>query len=176
METVIFLLPISSSTSEVGLVVGSIAGILVGIAFGIFVLVVGKYFLLDPNWFFQATTLFIFFIAAGLSSYSVIELEQIAAPQLKAVNHPFFYRPVYNIGCLHETMGRVWTGVIETHCFIPESSGLHIKRITKSLTDMKKEASVCQRAVLVEKIKGQLKHAIIVGCFIVTHFGLARLR
>mmetsp|Transcript_27282 Transcript_27282/g.43804 ORF Transcript_27282/g.43804 Transcript_27282/m.43804 type:complete len:490 (-) Transcript_27282:71-1540(-) len=123
VETVIFLLPISSTTSEVGLVTGAIAGIFVGIVFGMFVLAVGKYFLLDPSYFFYSTTVFIFFIAAGLSTYSVIELEQIGATPLKNMNHPILYRPVYNIGCLHETMGRIWTGVMDTKCFMPENSG-----------------------------------------------------
>jgi len=124
VETVIFLLPISSTTSEVGLVTGAIAGIFVGIVFGIFVLAVGKYFLLDPSYFFYSTTVFIFFIAAGLSTYSVIELEQIGATPLKNMNHPILYRPVYNIGCLHETMGRIWTGVVDTKCFMPENTGI----------------------------------------------------
>jgi high-affinity iron transporter len=123
LETVIFLLPISSTTSEVGLVTGAIAGIVVGIAFGILVLVVGKYFLLDPTWFFNATTVFIFFIAAGLATYSVIELEQIGASQLKAENHPVLYRPVYNIGCLHSSQGRLWRGVVDTKCFLTEATG-----------------------------------------------------
>lgn len=56
----------TSQTSEAGLVAGAIAGILVGIAFGVLVLVVGKYFLLDPAYFFNATTLFIFFIAVRI--------------------------------------------------------------------------------------------------------------
>ena len=37
--------------------------IFVGIAFGILVLVVGKYLLLDTSYFLKATTLCIFFIA-----------------------------------------------------------------------------------------------------------------
>jgi len=135
LETVIFLLPISSFTSEAGLTTGAIVGILVGIAFGILVLVVGKYFLLDPSWFFTATTIFIFFIAAGLSTYSVIELEQIGAQELRSINHPVLYRPLYNIGCLHESQGRIWRGVIDTHCFLPENTGMQIgATITCGLT------------------------------------------
>lgn len=126
LETVIFLLPISSFTSEAGLTTGAVVGILVGIAFGILVLVVGKYFLLDPSWFFTATTIFIFFIAAGLSTYAVIELEQIGAPLFRSINHPVLYRPLYNIGCLHESQGRIWRGVIDTHCFLPENTGMQI--------------------------------------------------
>lgn len=123
LETVIFLIPMTAYTKEEGLVAGAIAGIFVGIAFGILVLVVGKYLLLDPSYFFMATTLFIFFIAAGLSTYCVIELEQIGAPQLLAINHPVLYRPVYNIGCLHQIYGRVWKGVIDTKCFLAENTG-----------------------------------------------------
>lgn len=123
LETVIFLLPLTGHTEEKGLVAGCLAGIAVGIAFGIFVLYVGKKLLLDPTWFFNLTTLFIFFIAAGLSTYSVIELEQIAAPQLLKMNHPVLYRPMYNIGCLHEVFGRVWRDQMETKCFLPENEG-----------------------------------------------------
>ena len=95
----------------------------VGIAFGVFVLIVGKFVLLDPKWFFYATTLFIFFIAAGLSTYGMIEFEQIWYGDLRKRNDPFLLRPVYNIGCLHSVMGRVWTGVIDTHCLFPEYTG-----------------------------------------------------
>ena len=123
LETVIFLAPISSTTSETGLVRGACAGIAVGIAFGVFVLIVGKFVLLDPKWFFYATTLFIFFIAAGLSTYGMIEIEQIWYGDLRKRNDPFLLRPVYNIGCLHSVMGRVWTGVIDTHCLFPEYTG-----------------------------------------------------
>lgn len=125
LETVIFLLPISAmpETTRGGLVAGSCAGILVGIAFGILVLVIGKFVLLDPTWFFNLTTLFILFIAAGLSSYSMIEFEQIDAAGLRKVNHPVFYRPAYNIGCLHRANARIWTGIIDTHCLFPEYTG-----------------------------------------------------
>ena len=130
LETVIFLLPLTGTTKEAGLVAGCLAGILVGIVFGVFVLYVGKKLLLDPTWFFNLTTLFIFFIAAGLSTYSVIELEQIAAPQLKEMNHPVLYRPMYNIGCLHQIFGRVWRDQMDTKCFLPENEGtLHERRM-----------------------------------------------
>lgn len=132
LETVIFLLPISSTTSEVGLVTGCVAGIVVGIAFGIFVLVVGKYFLLDPTIFFNATTVFIFFIAAGLATYSVIELEQIGASPLKAMNHPVLYRPVYNIGCLPKSAGRLWRDVVDTKCFLTEATGERDARTSRA--------------------------------------------
>jgi len=123
LETVIFLLPLSEDGEEKGLVAGCLSGIAVGIVFGFFVLYVGKKLLLDPTWFFNLTTLFIFFIAAGLSTYSIIELEQIAAPELKAMNHPVLYRPMYNIGCLHQIFGRVWRDEMDTKCFLPENEG-----------------------------------------------------
>ena len=122
-ETVIFLLPLTGTTKEAGLVAGCCAGIACGIAFGLIVLYVGKVMLLDPTWFFNLTTLFIFFIAAGLSTYSVIEIEQIWAPELQAKNHPVYYRPLYNIGCLHQVFGRVWTHEMDTKCFLAENEG-----------------------------------------------------
>jgi len=123
LETVIFLLPLTGTTKEAGLVAGCLAGIACGIAFGLIVLYVGKVLLIDPTWFFNLTTLFIFFIAAGLSTYSVIEIEQIWAVELKKINHPVYYRPMYNIGCLHEVFGRVWTHEMDTKCFLPENEG-----------------------------------------------------
>ncbi len=125
LETVIFLLPLTATTKEAGLVAGCLAGIACGIVFGLIVLYVGKVLLLDPTWFFNLTTLFIFFIAAGLSTYAVIEIEQIWAPELKAMNHPVYYRPLYNIGCLHQVFGRVWTHEMDTKCFLPENEGTH---------------------------------------------------
>jgi FTR1 family protein len=128
LETVIFLLPLTGTTKEAGLVAGCLAGIACGIAFGLIVLYVGKVLLIDPTWFFNLTTLFIFFIAAGLSTYSVIEIEQIWAVELKKINHPVYYRPMYNIGCLHEVFGRVWTHEMDTKCFLPENEGKDRKR------------------------------------------------
>jgi FTR1 family protein len=125
METVIFLLPISQmeGTTREGMVVGAVSGIAVGVGFGIMVLLIGKFVLLDPKWFFNLTTLFILFIAAGLSSYAMIEFEQVGYKKLLAENNPVFYRPAYNIGCLHKANGRIWTGVIDTHCLFPEYTG-----------------------------------------------------
>merc|ERR1711990_192672 len=121
LETVIFLLV--DTTAPAGMAAGAFTGAMVGIFFGIFVLYVGKKFLIDPQWFFHLTTVFVFFIAAGLSTYCMIEIEQVPTKQLVKVNHPFFLRPAYNIGCLHTVFGRIWTGVIDTHCLFPESRG-----------------------------------------------------
>jgi FTR1 family protein len=63
LETVIFLLPMTSQSSLQGTTIAAIAGIAVGIAFGIMVLYVGKKCLLDPTIFFMATAAFVFFIA-----------------------------------------------------------------------------------------------------------------
>jgi hypothetical protein len=60
---------------------------------------------------------------AGLSTYSAVELEQIPAVHLIPINHPVFLRPAYNIGCLHESAGRAWRNVMDTHCLFPESTG-----------------------------------------------------
>jgi FTR1 family protein len=130
LETVIFLLPLTGTTKEAGLVAGCLAGIACGIVFGLIVLYVGKVMLLDPTWFFNLTTLFIFFIAAGLATYATIEIEQIWAPQLQAINHPVYYRPLYNIGCLHQVYGRVWTHEMDTKCFLPENEGTHTQKHT----------------------------------------------
>merc|ERR1712216_773867 len=121
LETVIFLL--ADGTKPAGMAAGAFTGAMVGIFFGIFVLYVGKKFLIDPQWFFHLTTVFVFFIAAGLSTYCMIEIEQVPTKQLVKVNHPFFLRPAYNIGCLHTVFGRIWTGVVDTHCLFPESRG-----------------------------------------------------
>jgi len=121
LETVIFLL--ADGTKPAGMAAGAFTGAMIGIFFGIFVLYVGKKCLIDPAWFFNLTTLFVFFIAAGLSTYCMIEIEQVPKKQLVKVNHPFFLRPAYNIGCLHTVFGRIWTGVVDTHCLFPESRG-----------------------------------------------------
>ena len=60
---------------------------------------------------------------AGLSTYTLVEIEQIPAVNLIPMNHPVVMRPAYNIGCLHEAFGRSWRNVMDTHCFLPESTG-----------------------------------------------------
>jgi len=123
LETVIFLLPMTTQSTPGGTTIAALTGIVVGIVFGIMVLYVGKKCLLDPTIFFMATAAFVFFIAAGLSTYTMVELEQIPAVNLIPMNHPVFMRPVYNIGCLHEAFGRSWRNVMDTHCLLPESTG-----------------------------------------------------
>jgi len=117
VETIVFLLPMSTGTTELGLLKGALAGCAAGIGFGILVLAVGKYMLLDISWFFNLTTAFILFIAAGLSNYAMIELEQIDVVGAKSRNDPIVLRPMYNIGCVarHPT--------VEVNCFLEEGTG-----------------------------------------------------
>jgi high-affinity iron transporter len=117
LETVIFLLPMSTTSTELGLVKGAAAGFAAGFAFGILVLVVGKYALTNVMWFFNLTTAFIFFIAGGLANYALIEYEQIGTTSIKPRNDPWLLRPVYNIGCK-----RVHPEV-PVRCFLDETTG-----------------------------------------------------
>ena len=118
VETVIFLLPMSSQSTEAGLTKGALVGCAAGIAFGVFVLLVGKYLLINIEWFFRLTTLFILCIAAGLSNYAMIELEQIDLAGAKARNDPIILRPMYNIGC-------TWRHPqVDTNCFLDEAEGV----------------------------------------------------
>jgi FTR1 family protein len=117
LETVIFLLPMSTNSSEIGLVKGAFAGGAAGFAFGLLVLVVGKYALTNVMWFFNLTTAFIFFIAGGLANYALIEFEQIDTPSIKSRNDPWLLRPVYNIGCQPRHPE------VPVRCFLDETTG-----------------------------------------------------
>ena len=116
VETVVFLLPMTTTHTEAGVFKGAAGGLAAGIAFGIFVLVVGKYMLRDIMWFFNLTTAFILFIAAGLSTYSMIEFEQVDRGALPR-NDPIIMRPMYNIGCVKRHPQ------VETLCFLEEGTG-----------------------------------------------------
>eukprot|EP00960_Hanusia_phi_P077179 768659-Hanusia_phi.AAC.3 len=95
VETVFMLLFVNSDPA--GLAIGGIVGIACGIVSGVLVLLVGRYFLVDVSTFFHLTTVFILFIAAGLSRYSIHEFEELGEARAKATNDPIILRPLYDL-------------------------------------------------------------------------------
>jgi len=95
VETVFMLLFVNSDPA--GLAIGGIVGIVCGIVFGIMVLLVGRYFLVDISTFFHLTTIFILFIAAGLARYFIHEFEELGEVRAKTTNDPIILRPLYDL-------------------------------------------------------------------------------
>mmetsp|Transcript_25415 Transcript_25415/g.57248 ORF Transcript_25415/g.57248 Transcript_25415/m.57248 type:complete len:414 (-) Transcript_25415:942-2183(-) len=104
VETVFMLLFVSSDPR--GLALGGAVGSVCGIVFGYLVMVIGKYLLVDVSIFFNFTTVFILFIAAGLSRYGSHEFEELAAEWAADRNDPVVMRSLYD---LTESWGSGWT-------------------------------------------------------------------
>ncbi|EKX51825.1 hypothetical protein GUITHDRAFT_102436 [Guillardia theta CCMP2712] len=104
VETVFMLLFVNADPG--GLALGGAVGSVCGIVFGYLVMVIGKYFLVDVSMFFNLTTVFILFIAAGLSRYGSHEFEELAAEWAADRNDPVIMRSLYD---LTESWGPGWT-------------------------------------------------------------------